>query len=502
MEKEPHSRSKLIAHGIFWNSGFQVFLVAVNFVSMLVLVRIIAPAEYGRATAATGILAVLNCFNCSSFIAQAIQLGGKEEPDWQSHWRAGFYIQLALTLLCNAVAGLAWLFPAYRPFAPLLHLASLGLLVDTPNQISLTMMRRDMNFRRLRLTNAVAVLVTAIASIALGLKGAGAYALIIGSNVVHGLPFGCDLLFVRKWRPAPGWWRWPDWTGYRKSLRFGGQMSAVGLLTVARGMLESLVLPKAIGYEAIGLLNRAQVLFATTFGRVVGLILDVVYPLLPRSADDPVQFARHATLVAQAMLLFSIPGAVFVAFDGTAMSRLLYGAKWVAADPLIFPGTILAWSLATALVFGTILLTANRLKLSLILSIITAGLSLPALLVAAFGSGTLAYIWALAAGQCIAVLISGMLVSRLLETDWVRRAVVPPLVAAIFGGAALFLLASLQMEMKVVMRLLFHSAVFGVVVATTVRLGFPAALRTVIARLPRGERWNSWLKLNPATAHS
>lgn len=497
---EPHSRGKLIAHGVFWNSGFQVFLVAVNFASMLVLVRIISPGEYGRATAATGIFAVLNCFNCSSFIGQAIQLSGREEPDWQAHWRAGFYIQLALTLLCNLVAGLAWLFPAYRPIAPLLHLASLGLLVDAPNQLSLTMLRRDMNFRRLRLTNALGVLVTAAASMGLGLKGAGAFALILGANVLHGLPFGIDLLWVRKWRPAPGWWRWPDWAGYRKPLRFGGQMSAVALLTVTRGMLESLVLPQALGYEAMGLLNRAQVLFATTFGRVVGLILETVYPLLPRSADHPPQFARHATLVVQAMLLFSIPGAVFVAYDGPALSRLLYGVKWAAADPLIFPGTILGWGLAAVLVFGTILLTANRLKLSFAVSLITVCLSVPAILVAAFGGGLLAYVWAMVAGQSIAVLVSGRLASRLLETGWVKRAVLPPVVAALFGGVTLYLLAGLPLELNVVARLLIHSALFGLTAAVTVRYGFPAELRTVVARLPGGERFGRWLYLDPIKA--
>ena len=55
-ESDARSRQRLIAHGVFWNSAFQVFVVAVSFGSMLVLVRVIPPAEFGRATAATGIL--------------------------------------------------------------------------------------------------------------------------------------------------------------------------------------------------------------------------------------------------------------------------------------------------------------------------------------------------------------------------------------------------------------------------------------------------------------
>ena len=229
-------RRALITRGIVWNSAFQVFLVGTSFVSMLVLVRLLSPAEFGRATAATGVLALINCFNCSYFIAQAIQLREGEEPDWGAHWQAGCYIQFALFMICNGVAGLAWLFAAYRPIALLLHVASIGLLVDCPNQIAVTALRRDMDFRRLRLLQAACTIITVISSVSLAFVGAGAYALIIGSNVLHGIPQGAYWLGVRKWRPPPHWWSWPDWRAYRAPLRFGAQLSGSAMLTAARGM--------------------------------------------------------------------------------------------------------------------------------------------------------------------------------------------------------------------------------------------------------------------------
>src|SRR5260370_16221999 len=94
-------RRTVITQGLIWTGMLQVFLVAANFASMLVLVRLLPPHEYGRATAATGVLALINCFNCSSFIAQALQLYEGEEPDWAAHWSAGFYIQVALFFFFN-----------------------------------------------------------------------------------------------------------------------------------------------------------------------------------------------------------------------------------------------------------------------------------------------------------------------------------------------------------------------------------------------------------------
>ena len=78
-------RRALVTQGLVWTGLLQVFLVGANFVSMIILVRLLPPTEYGRAAAATGVLALINCFNCSYFIAQALQLHEGEEPDFSGH---------------------------------------------------------------------------------------------------------------------------------------------------------------------------------------------------------------------------------------------------------------------------------------------------------------------------------------------------------------------------------------------------------------------------------
>src|SRR5439155_26156236 len=141
--------------------------------------------------------------------------------------------------------------PAHRQVAALPPGPLICLLIRWPTQISLTRPRRDLRYRTLRLVQAVCTLVTVISSIRLALAGAGAVGLVVGSNVLHGIPQGLHLLLIRRWRPPTRWWRWPNWKEYRSPLRFGAQLSGSAVLTAARGMLEATVLPATIGYEAV-----------------------------------------------------------------------------------------------------------------------------------------------------------------------------------------------------------------------------------------------------------
>ena len=63
----PGERRRLLIQGFTWSAAFQVFDVVFSFASMLVLVRIIAPGEYGRVAVVGGVLGFIGLFNAHLF---------------------------------------------------------------------------------------------------------------------------------------------------------------------------------------------------------------------------------------------------------------------------------------------------------------------------------------------------------------------------------------------------------------------------------------------------
>jgi O-antigen/teichoic acid export membrane protein len=267
------------------------------------------------------------------------------------------------------------------------------------------------------------------------------------------------------------------------------------MLAAARGMLEATVLPATLGYAAFGLLNRAQVIFSTTVGRAAAIVVETIYPLLPRSAGNPEQFSRHATLFVHTMLLVSIPGAVFVGIEGPMLSRLLYGVKWIAADPLILPGTIFAWAISNVLIFATVLQARNRLRLAFTSSLIAAVSCLPAICVAMVGGTMLRYAWALAFGQIAAACIVAKLSSNLLQGNWFRRGVAPPILAGSLGAIVLLLIDTQIIGLRTPVRILIEAIAFGIVILFVLRAFFRSLLLEVVVRLPGQEFMRGFLHI-------
>jgi O-antigen/teichoic acid export membrane protein len=487
------SARTLIARGIFWNIASQVFGTVLAFVSMLILVRIMPPVEYGRWGALLGILVFINAFNCAMFTTQALQLPDGVEPDWSLHFAAGMRFQGALFLIANTLGLACRLRHEYRPIAPLLHLASIGLLIDAPSQLCQAMLRREMNFRRYRILHAVSGVLAAAITVGWGVCGGGAAAMVLGGNVFGGLTFGIDLLVVRRWRPRAGWWRRPDWVAYRPALKFGVQQALSTLVRSARGAVASAWLPVWLGLGAMGLINRAQGLVGTTAGRVMPVVIDSVYPLLPRLAADERRYGHYARQFVQALAWILWPAAIFIGLEGSHLSRLVYGQKWIAADVLLWPAAIAFVGVVASIAAGTILLAANRLRAVLILDVIQAGLTIPSVLAA--HAGMTAYLWVLAGAELTAGAVALVAVSSLLPRGALWETLLPP--AASTLAAAVTTLAVCR-HLPAVPNAVHLAVASGVYLASTVltlRLLFARRLATVLQNLPGGTRVGSWLRL-------
>ena len=472
-----------ILSGIAWTSGSQIAQALLSAAAMLVLVRIIPPADYGRAAVVVSFLALLNAFAFDHFAAQALQLPEGSDPDWNTHWSFGFYLQSALFLIANIAAVAMRFIDSYATVGPLLHVASVGVLLNWPCQIRLAMLRRALDFRRLRLLQVAATFLSIVASLALGLLGKGAYAIVL-ANAIVGVPFVIDLA-AGKWRPAAGWWRWRDWSDYRHQAAFGSKVALTSLLYSSRAALEAAVLPATVGFAGIGLMGRALALYRLTIGRVATAVNETVYPVLPQSVGDIEVYRRRAGAFIQTVFVLAIPGAVFIGVEGPALSRIVYGTKWIAADPMFLPAALLGAGLAIFTAGSNILLARSRMREVVTLSVVFAAASLPAIALPLLGRDLVDYLWMLAACQAGSCAIAFWIGRSSLPAGWISAHFVPVAAGSLAGAAALAVLDRAGLSLPLSIRLLAGFIVYSLVVVIVIQTIRPRFMSATFAGIPR-----------------
>jgi O-antigen/teichoic acid export membrane protein len=480
--------------GLAWNAGYQVFASLVQFAAMLFVVRIIPPEEYGHWVVALGLLQLLNAVNVATFVAHALQQPTGEEPDWTLHWQFGNLLQLGLFLICTATAFGLRHDPMYGGVSALLYIAGVGLLFNTPAQLRMVMLQRRLDFRRMRTLTAIASLLAAAVIVVGAAAGLGARALMLGGNVVVSLPLTLDLLVVERWRPHGKWFAWPDLRRYRESLVFGTTRIGTAVLASTRGALTSLLLPSSLGFAAIGLMNRAESLFAMSAGRTITIVSETVYPVLPQLAADEARFARAVRAYVLLVLTLSFAGVGLFAACGADLSRILYGLKWVEADPLLLPGAAIGSATAVSALASQLMLAKGRLKRVLALGTLPQLCLLPAFIgVAAFDWGVEPFYWSVAVGLALGAALALYLVRQQLAA-W-SGVWMAPAVAAAGGWVTATLVGRLTEEQSPEWRAVIAVCTFVLIWLLTLGSLFRGALDEMLAFTPGASRLQRLLRM-------
>ena len=350
----------------------------------------------------------------------------------------------------------------------------------------MVMLQRRLDFRRMRLITGISSLSSALVIVLGAMAGYGAKALVLGGNVVVSLPFVVDLMLVERWRPQGAWFAWPNLRRYRQSLVFGAARVGSGLLAASRGALNAALLPATLGFQAIGLINRAEGLFATSAGRVLGVLSETVYPVLPQVAGDEPRFARVARGYSLALVTAAFAGVALFATCGKDLSRILYGSKWAAADPLLLPGAIVGLASSLVTLAGQLLLAKGRLKDVLALDAVSRLVMLPAFIgVVALDLSMVAFSWALAVPSALAALAALQWAGTRLPRGALAGLLSGPAIAASFAATTTLLVAWATGLQSLFLRTGVGVAVFVLSLYVVLRFVFPSLFAELLQLAPR-----------------
>jgi len=478
---------------VLWNAGIVTLINVGQFGVMLVMVRLLSPEIYGQYGLLMAIMGFIYVFSAQNVVDYALQVRLDADVCYQDIFTTSVGVNFILFVATNILALFIRSLPDYANIVAPLHWLSVGFLLQPGRAVRIAMLKRVLDWKRIRTLHAIGFVLSTSISIPLAFAGAGIYALLVPTFVVP-LPFLYDIFFRCRWRPS---WAW-KLDRLKPALEFGANRQLSGLIVAARRVLESSLIVQMLGFASFGVYGRAIGLAELACNRMLSHAIEAMYPSLTKMDTGSEQFRRISALVLRTSAWFAIPAAVLMAQLAAVVVRLIYGDRWLEVVPLV------GWTMALAAA-GAIYFTLYKLLLAheqqrhclwtdlmlLTGTVVSLYFLLP--------SGLIDYLQGLFVVQVALIVVAAMWLhsGHGLEAGALVSVFAAPLVGS-FCASAAFLgnvpesLVGPSEIMSIGMRVLSYVIIYTCVV----RLLFPSSLRELVAYLPKRRLLDKVLLLN------
>ena len=305
-------------------------LIIVSLVSSVLLARLLTPEQvgiYSVSVAVVGIAHVLRDFGIGSFLIQERNLG-------DDHIRTAFGVSLliggTLFVVVFLAAPLAGRFYREATMVETVRISSLNFLVLPFCSISLSLLRREMQFQRLLYVTLVATVLSAGITVALAYAGFGPNSMAIGA-VVGNVATGMGAWLARGDRRL----QLPHLRQWRSLMSFGGQSALASVVTTIAMDVNDLALGKVLGFAPVAMISRAQGLMNIFHRDLMGAIRNVAYPAFSASHRQGLDLESRYIAAVAAITSFAWPFYAFMGMFAPEVLRLMFGRQWDSAAPLV-----------------------------------------------------------------------------------------------------------------------------------------------------------------------
>jgi O-antigen/teichoic acid export membrane protein len=324
------------AAGALWSVAQNLVTRVTAFVTVLILARLLSPADFGVVAIAATLIPILQVIADLGITMYVLQHPAPTKLIYDTY----FWISSSIALIGGGILFfgaplIAQLYgepsvgPVMQGLAPTALLVTLGAVPQT-------MLRRELRFQAIAVQGTIAAVVSQAVAVVAAFLGLGVWALVL-QNLT--LQFISTLLawVVARYRPS--------FQFSRRELvlmvRFGGNyVLSTGLQTAAQ-LLINFIITSTLGVTALGYLNIVQRLVNVVTGVVLSAVLQVSTVAFAMIRDSIERLRSGYLRSFSTMYTLLIPIIVFIAASSPHLVPFMYGDQW---GPSIIPGEILAFA--------------------------------------------------------------------------------------------------------------------------------------------------------------
>ncbi len=325
-----HELAGRASSGLRWGAFNQGTQQVVRLGVQIVLTRLLAPSDFGAMTLALVVINIGSLLGALGFAQVLVQRHNITRRHVAVAFTTNGLVGVVLMIVVIAGAGSFAGWFNTPDLAPLLRVLSVMFLLRGFEGVPNAMLVRRLYIRDFVLSSTIATVAGAVVGITMALADAGLWSLAGMAVTESFVATSLAWLFANRagvWRPQLSF----DVGTLGELLGFSAAASGTRLLVVAQGSIDSIVVGRQLGTQALGQYSLGYRFLFLPLEKLLDAIGGVLEPVLATLQDDAERFQDTLLRVERYVCALYVPLTIGAAAVAPDLVAVVFGDEWLPA---------------------------------------------------------------------------------------------------------------------------------------------------------------------------
>lgn len=318
--------TKLLS-GTKWTTISTIGRSLFQLIQISILTRFLAKEDFGLVAMAGVVINFTNIFAELGFTSAVLHKQAPTSNEYSSLYWTNIVISLILYLILLLLTPLAASFYQDSRLINIIPILGVNLVISSVGKLHITIMQKKFKFKLISTIELASIVVGVIAAIVLAMNDYGIYSLIISSLIATSVTTFLALLLSLSSTPIRFYFNFNDLRDYFK---VGGYTFGSQILSFFTNDIDTLIIGKLLGAEALGLYNLSKNIAVKVYSIVNPIVMRVLTPILAEMQKDRELLKENYLKVVSYLAYINIPIYLIIVICSKELLFFLYGKDYVS----------------------------------------------------------------------------------------------------------------------------------------------------------------------------
>jgi O-antigen/teichoic acid export membrane protein len=321
---------RLVGVGVGWKLTGQILVQGVRLATVMILARLLTPADYGAAAIAIALASFAPTVADMGMSSALVQIDKASRRMRSTTFWAGLAFGICLSALFVAAAAPVGSFLDEPQVGTMVAVGGLTFAICSIGSTSQAVFMREMRFRSIELRYWFAVALASVLAVVAAAAGAGSWALLL-QQIVLLAAFAVALWWRAPWRPTLEFSR----TDFRRLGSFAIRVAGGRWARLAELLVLTLLIGKLVGITALGAWSFAMSTVILPLSVIVIPIAEVLFSAFSRLRGDRERMAALWLESVRYLSAVIMPLLAILVVAAPDLIPAVFGSQWEVSVGII-----------------------------------------------------------------------------------------------------------------------------------------------------------------------